>query len=61
MPYPPAMMKLSRFLLWLGGVAIYEFGDFMWMWYADIALALFAAAVNLPIREAPVAPRQVGA
>jgi hypothetical protein len=25
------------------------------MWYADIALALAAALVNLPIREAPVA------
>jgi hypothetical protein len=24
------------------------------MWYADIALALAAAFVNLPIREAPV-------
>jgi hypothetical protein len=24
------------------------------MWYADAALAVFAALVNLPIREAPV-------
>jgi hypothetical protein len=24
------------------------------MWYADAGLALFAALVNLPIREAPV-------
>jgi hypothetical protein len=24
------------------------------MWYADMALAELAAAVNLPIREAPV-------
>ena len=46
---------------WLGGLAIYEFGDFTWMWYADIALALFAAVVNLPIREAPVQPRPAGA
>jgi hypothetical protein len=30
------------------------------MWYADIALALAAALVNLPIREAPV-PRLAAA
>ncbi|WP_407279310.1 MFS transporter [Aromatoleum evansii] len=39
---------------WLGGIAITEFGDFSWMWYADMALAAMAAVVNLPIREAPV-------
>ncbi len=37
---------------WLGGRALTAFGDFNWMWYADIALALAAAFVNLPIREA---------
>lgn len=37
---------------WLGGKALTAFGDFSWMWYADIALALAAAFVNLPIREA---------
>ncbi len=36
---------------WLGGVALYSFGDFSWMWWADIALALIAAGVNLPIQE----------
>lgn len=36
---------------WLGGVAMETFGDYTWMWYADIALALIAAAANLPIRE----------
>jgi len=36
---------------WLGGKALTAFGDFSWMWYADIALALAAAFVNLPIRE----------
>lgn len=40
---------------WLGGLTIAHFGDFSWMWYADMALATFAALVNLPIREAPVA------
>lgn len=37
---------------WLGGVALAHSGNFMWMWYADMALAVFAAAINLPIREA---------
>ena len=37
---------------WLGGIALVRFGDYNWMWYADIALALMAAFVNLPIREA---------
>jgi predicted MFS family arabinose efflux permease len=36
---------------WLGGLAFVRFGDYSWMWYADIALALAAALVNLPIRE----------
>jgi len=40
---------------WLGGLAFVRFGDFSPMWYADIALALAAALINLPIREAPVA------
>ena len=39
---------------WLGGLAITRFGDYSWMWYADMALAASAAIVNLPIREAPV-------
>ncbi len=42
---------------WLGGLALVEFGDFRWMWYADIALAGMAALVNLPIREAKVTRR----
>ena len=37
---------------WLGGIALVRFGDYPWMWYADMALALLAAFVNLPIREA---------
>lgn len=41
---------------YLGGLAIVQFGDFQWMWYADMALAAVAAVLNLPIREAPVAP-----
>jgi MFS family permease len=40
---------------WLGGIALVETGDYQWMWTADIALALAAAFVNLPIKEAPLA------
>jgi MFS family permease len=39
---------------WLGGIAVSRFGDYTWMWYADAGLALFAALINLPIREARV-------
>lgn len=39
---------------WLGGLAVAHTGDYRWMWYADMALALAAAVVNLPIREARV-------
>ena len=37
---------------WVGGLVLERFGDYSWMWYADMALALLAAAANLPIREA---------
>ena len=39
---------------WLGGIAVTQTGSYLWMWWADAALALGAALVNLPIREAPV-------
>lgn len=39
---------------WLGGLAITRFGDYSWMWYADMALASLAALVNLPIKEAAI-------
>ena len=39
---------------WLGGLSFVTYGDYTWMWYADIALALGAALINLPIREAHV-------
>jgi MFS family permease len=39
---------------WLGGLSFVHFGNYEWMWYADILLALAAALVNLPIREARV-------
>ncbi|HXZ51186.1 MAG TPA: MFS transporter [Burkholderiales bacterium] len=37
---------------WLGGRAFEATGNYDLMWWADIVLCLFAAAVNLPIREA---------
>ena len=36
---------------WLGGLSFAAYGDYTWMWYADIALAIGAALINLPIRE----------
>ncbi len=46
---------------YLGGLAIAHFGDYQWMWYADIALSAAAALVNLPIREARIEPVPVAA
>jgi MFS family permease len=37
---------------WLGGIAVTQTGSYVWMWWADVVLALAAALVNLPIREA---------
>jgi predicted MFS family arabinose efflux permease len=46
---------------WLGGKAFDWTGSYGWMWYADIALALAAAAVNWPIREQRLRPQFVAA
>ena len=46
---------------YLGGIALAQSGDYQWMWYADMALAAAAAIINLPIREARVAPLPVAA
>ncbi|MDO5101423.1 MAG: MFS transporter [Lautropia sp.] len=46
---------------WLGGIAITTFGDYGWMWYADVALSGLAAVLNLPIREAPVVRQKMAA
>jgi MFS family permease len=46
---------------YLGGIAITRTGNYEWMWYADIALAAFAAVCNLPIREAAIHPTLAGA
>jgi predicted MFS family arabinose efflux permease len=39
---------------WLGGIAISQQGNYLWMWYADALLAAAAALLNLPIREMKV-------
>jgi MFS family permease len=44
---------------WLGGLAIEYNGNYHWMWIADGALALAAAFVNLPIKEAKPMPKAV--
>jgi len=36
---------------YLGGKAFEATGSYDWMWWADVALCLMAAAVHLPIRE----------
>ncbi|HXI36541.1 MAG TPA: MFS transporter, partial [Burkholderiales bacterium] len=41
---------------YLGGKAFEASGNYDWMWFADIALCLFAAGVHLPIKEAKPAP-----
>ena len=41
---------------WLGGKAFEATGSYDWMWWADIALCLIAAALHLPIREAKPLP-----
>jgi predicted MFS family arabinose efflux permease len=41
---------------WLGGKAFEATGNYNWMWAADIALAVAAALVHLPIRERRSAP-----
>ena len=46
---------------WLGGLTVVNTGNYNWMWWADAALALLAAFVNLPIREQRVTPRLAAA
>jgi predicted MFS family arabinose efflux permease len=39
---------------WLGGLAVTNTGSYTWMWWADAVLAVAAALINLPIKEARV-------
>jgi hypothetical protein len=38
-----------------------KLGSYDWVWYADIALALAAALINLPIKEARPLKAMAGA
>jgi cyanate permease len=44
--------------VWLGGYLYDKTGSYDVVWYIAIALGVFAALVNLPIKEAAIA-RQV--
>lgn len=46
---------------WLGGVVLAQTDSYQWIWYADMALALLAAIINLPIREQRVQVAQPAA
>ena len=46
---------------YMGGKSFEWTGAYDWMWYADIVLAIGAAPIHLPIREAKLAPRPVAA
>lgn len=47
--------QMGSFLgVWLGGYLYDIFGTYDPVWWLGVALGLFAAAVHLPIREAPV-------
>jgi MFS family permease len=41
--------------VWLGGVLYDKTGSYDIVWYISIALGVFAALINLPVREAPIA------
>jgi predicted MFS family arabinose efflux permease len=38
---------------WLGGYVFERTGSYDWLWYIDIMLAVGAALIHMPIREAP--------
>jgi hypothetical protein len=41
--------------VWLGGRMYDQFGNYNLVWGITIALGVFAALANLPVREAPIA------
>ena len=49
--------------VWLGGYLYDRTGSYDIVWYISIALGVFAALINLPVRESPIsrAPQRVGA
>jgi MFS family permease len=51
--------QIGSFLgVWLGGFLYDRTGSYDIVWYIAIALGVFAAIVNLPVREAPIARAQ---
>ena len=47
--------QLGSFMgVWLGGYMYDRFGSYDLVWYLAIALGVFAATVNLMVREAPI-------
>jgi len=46
---------------WLGGKVFEATGAYDWVWYIDVLLAVGAALVHMPIREARLAPRAAAA
>ncbi len=52
--------QIGSFLgVWLGGYLYDRTGSYDIVWYIAIALGVFAALVNLPVREAPIARASV--
>jgi MFS family permease len=48
--------QIGSFLgVWLGGYLYDKTGSYNIVWYLAIALGIFAALVNLPVRESPIA------
>lgn len=45
---------------WLGGKVFEATGSYDWVWYVDIVLAVGAALIHLPIREARLARANAG-
>ena len=45
--------------VWMGGLLYDRTGSYDIVWYISIALGIFAALVNLPVREAPIARSSV--
>jgi len=48
--------------VWLGGVLYDQTGSYDIVWYISIALGVFAALINLPVRESPITrgPQRMG-
>jgi MFS family permease len=52
--------QIGSFLgVWLGGLLYDRTGSYDIVWYIAIALGVFAAMVNLPVRETPIRRRPV--